>query len=184
MGNFDQLMHLIREWGDARNLIAPENLTGQTLKLVSEFGELADAIHKSDRNMIVDGFGDCMVVSIIIGATIGLEFSSANVFTFGLCKRNLDGTGPMGALGRFADAVAKKQPEIQRKELLQFVQDLADCCEWYDHNFVTCTLAAYEEIKDRKGVMYNGVFVKESDPKYEAALAEIMKSRQQIASSQ
>lgn len=181
---FDNLMRLIREWGDARNLTAPENLTGQTLKLVSEFGEIADAVHKNDPSMIKDGFGDCMVVSVMLGAHIGLDFNEVNAFATYGNKRNSDGTGPMAALGRFADSVAKKQLEIQRKELLQFVQDLVDCSGWFGYNFVECVSAAYDEIKDRKGVMYNGVFVKESDLKYETALADIMKSRQQVASPQ
>jgi hypothetical protein len=29
-----------------------------------------------------------------------------------------------------------------------------------------CLLAAYNDIKDRKGILYNGVFVKETDPVY------------------
>lgn len=39
-----------------------------------------------------------------------------------------------------------------------------------------CIEHAFEEIKDRKGVLFDGVFVKESDPQYAACMAALGKS--------
>ncbi|XAO36645.1 MazG-like pyrophosphatase [Pseudomonas phage WP1] len=36
-----------------------------------------------------------------------------------------------------------------------------------------CYQAAYDTIKDRKGVMYNGVFIKESDERHASIMAEL-----------
>lgn len=36
----------------------------------------------------------------------------------------------------------------------------------YNLTLTECALHAYNEIKDRRGVMYNGLFIKESDPEY------------------
>lgn len=36
-----------------------------------------------------------------------------------------------------------------------------------------CLKYAYNEIKDRQGVMYNGSFIKDSDPRYESVMQEL-----------
>lgn len=177
---FDQLMVWIKQWGDDRNLTAPENLQGQTLKLVSEFAEISDASQKRDQGEVRDGFGDCMVVAVIIGAHIGLTFTEDMVLGDQAAARNVDLGGPLIALGKFADAVGKKQPEIQKEQLLQFIVDLADCCSWFSLNFTDCVEQAYEEIKDRKGIMFNGMFIKESDERYASAVAEVATQRGEI----
>lgn len=171
---FDQLMQWIREWGDARNLTAPENLTGQTLKLMSEYGELAFALDQNDSSETRDAFGDCMVVAVMLGAHIGVTFTENVIFNPDQAEtRNCDMGGPMIALGKFADAVGKKQPAIQQEQLIQFVRDLADFAAWCGYHFADCVEQSYLEIKDRKGVMFNGVFIKEADPRYEGARREL-----------
>lgn len=44
-------------------------------------------------------------------------------------------------------------------------------------SFLSCLDAAWEDIKDRKGIMYNGVFVKSTDPAYPTILEEYCKSQ-------
>lgn len=99
----------IEEWAIERNLIKGSDSKTQFAKLMSECGELADAILKNDLPNIIDGIGDAVVVLTIIAAQNGIS------------------------LGQ-------------------------------------CMSAAYDEIKDRKGVMYNGTFIKESDARYPHAL--------------
>lgn len=41
----------------------------------------------------------------------------------------------------------------------------------YDIELEECLKFAYDEIKDRKGVLLDGVFIKETDPAYQGALA-------------
>ena len=43
------------------------------------------------------------------------------------------------------------------------VSNLSDIADVYQLNFEDCIRQAYNEIKDRKGKMINGVFVKEAD---------------------
>ena len=59
-------------------------------------------------------------------------------------------------------------------------QTLEWCLGWLiriSHNkgytLEECVKIAYNDIKDRKGVMFNGVFIKESDPAYQDALDNI-----------
>lgn len=87
-------------WANDRNLVQGATPQAQMLKMTEEVGELAHAIARNDRDKIIDGIGDCVVVLTILAAQHGL--------------------------------------------FLEF-----------------CTQAAYNEIKDRKGKMVNGVFIKE-----------------------
>ena len=93
-----ELVKLIEQWHEDRNLIAGSTDKDQVLKLVQELGELSDSVCK-EKDM-KDDLGDMLVVMINI------------------MKRN----------------------NITIEECLQ---------------------KAYDDIKDRKGRMVDGIFVKE-----------------------
>lgn len=101
--NFEDLCESVINWANKRNIITGSSPKDQTLKLVAEVGELADAISKNDKTGIQDGIGDILV-----------------------CLINL--------------------------------------AEQKGTNIKTCLAMAYDEIKDRKGIMHNCVFIKDSDP--------------------
>lgn len=61
------------EWANDRSLIKPENAKNQTLKTVSEVGELSDAILKGDENEILDAIGDVEVCLTILKEQLGYE---------------------------------------------------------------------------------------------------------------
>lgn len=93
---------LIREWARARNLIEGSTPEKQFVKLVEEIGELGAALARGNKENMIDGIGDAVVVLTILAAKIGVE-----------------------------------------------IED--------------CIAEAYHEIKDRKGRMVDGVFIKEGD---------------------
>lgn len=92
----------IRNWGEARNLIAGTTAEKQFIKLMEEGGELAQGLLKDRQAEVIDAIGDMAVVLTIMAAQRGLK--------------------------------------------------IEDCIEH-----------AWDVIKDRKGRMVNGVFVKEAD---------------------
>ena len=98
----DELEALIRQWGNDRNIINGSTVHAQIAKFCEEFGELVSAILRGDKPKIEDGFGDAIVVLIMMMA----------------------------------------QTKCNMKD---------------------CMRAAYDEIKNRRGKMVDGVFVKESD---------------------
>jgi NTP pyrophosphatase (non-canonical NTP hydrolase) len=53
---------LIREWAKERGLYDKGDSKTQTLKLMEEAGEICRAVLKNDREAIIDGIGDCVVV--------------------------------------------------------------------------------------------------------------------------
>ena len=98
----DEFETLIRQWGHDRNIINGSTVHAQIAKFNEEFGELVSAILRGDRVGVKDGFGDAIVVLIMMMA----------------------------------------QTQCSMKDCMQ---------------------AAYDEIKNRRGKMVDGVFVKESD---------------------
>lgn len=71
--SFQELASQIYVWADERNLLQPENHEKQALKMVSEVGELCDAIIKKDHTGIVDGIGDTLVTIIILCEQLKLD---------------------------------------------------------------------------------------------------------------
>ena len=96
----------VKKWAHERNIIHGSSLLAQYAKGATEFGELADAILKGDKNDFEDAIGDELVV-------------------------------------------------------------LINLCEMANTDFGTCLDKAWEEIKDRQGVMFQGAFVKSTDENYE-----------------
>ena len=68
----DNLIAAVEKWADDRQILTHSNVKAQALKLVSEVGELCDAIVKDDDAGIVDGIGDATVVLIILARLHGV----------------------------------------------------------------------------------------------------------------
>lgn len=71
--NFEELEKNVFVWGFNRGLINPDNVNKQALKMVSEVGELCDALAKEDKEKIIDGIGDSLVTIIILSHQLGLS---------------------------------------------------------------------------------------------------------------
>jgi len=63
---------LIREWADERGLYENGDTKTQALKLVEEVGETCRAILKEDREEVIDGIGDCVVVLTNLAELVGV----------------------------------------------------------------------------------------------------------------
>ena len=71
--SLDELSELVVRWGIERKIIQNGNPQTQTLKLMSELGELADNIAKGRYNRALDDIGDMIVVRIMISAQINTD---------------------------------------------------------------------------------------------------------------
>ena len=72
MKSTDYLVEQVEKWADDRQILTHSDAKAQALKLVSEVGELADAIIKNDEAGVIDGIGDCTVVLVILAKLSGL----------------------------------------------------------------------------------------------------------------
>ena len=76
MPSFQELELDVLRWAEARKIIPNSSSQVQALKLVSEVGELCDALIKKDRDGVIDGLGDALVVLIILADIEGLNLLS------------------------------------------------------------------------------------------------------------
>lgn len=174
-----ELIDKVTEWAKARNLIEGSTQEAQGLKLLSEMGELADNFNKGRD--CSDDIGDCLVVLIIlcnqifkddpqtlnecfdkfkelstrdqepIGQDKGVFLIYASFLTASLCEMVVD------------------RPEMNSKEkttklniMVLAVGKIAHLCSL---KVEKCLEHAYNDIKDRKGIMLNDVYIKDSDIK-------------------
>lgn len=152
----EDLTYLILSWAQDRNLIEGSTAIKQYLKLGEELGETAQAMNDGEFSAVSDGFGDMFVVLTIMSAQLGsfilhpaAEPSSVTTIvpgSFGLIG---------GALARGKDPMPYIWAMVNQMEedALEGRTTLTDC-----------VLGAWNEIKDRKGRMVDGVFVKEGEP--------------------
>ena len=154
-----ELIEKVEQWSKDRNLHTTDP-NKQRLKLWEEFGELNASIARDDREGAIDAIGDMLVVMIIYKQQLG--YGSNDVFE--PKQDNLD------FLGRLEDSALLDYAGygiVQTRSYIQSIEQVVDNLTMLAYRLSTnleeCLAAAYDEIKDRRGKMVNGVFVKESD---------------------
>lgn len=151
-------------WANDRCLVEERYLPGQFIKLVEEFGEIAEGDEADDTARVKDGIGDTYVVAAIMAAQIGRSI------TMLMEQHEALTDGPVAHLGRVAACLARGKKDELPSRLGQFINSVKDeASVYWDGNDVLgldlleCVLLSYEVIKDRKGKMVGGVFIKEAD---------------------
>ena len=157
--DMEELIKKVQEWSIERGLNTADPMK-QRLKLWEEFGELCAAVARSNRKDAIDAIGDMLVVMLIYKQQLG--YDSNNVFyprkdNVDLFSR-LDDTLLIDCMGR---GISDSQSCIEGLRMV--TENLTVLAYRLNTNLKECLAAAYDEIKDRRGKMVNGVFVKESD---------------------
>ena len=151
-----ELIKKIENWAEERNLIKGSTPQKQFIKLMEEFGELCAGISKNNIDMIKDSIGDCCVVMVILNKQVGKQSREMEFFSFG--NPDMSDFTIDKIVSDLADYAAHGY-----ERPFPMVSNLSDIADVYQLNFEDCIRQAYNEIKDRKGKMINGVFVKEAD---------------------
>lgn len=157
----EELIKKIETWSIERGLnIADPNK--QRLKLWEEFGELNAAIARDNRDGVIDAIGDMLVVMIIYKQQLG--YGSNDVFYPGQDQDILDFLGKLDDTA-LIDDIGREIYDSRSyiNGLGMVVENLTMLAYRLGTNLEECLQSAYDEIKDRRGKMINGVFVKESD---------------------
>lgn len=155
----NELIQKVEQWAIDRNLhtASPQ---GQALKVVEEFTETLMAHDREDSEEVIDGIGDTYVTLIIICQQLDIDFPELaneppNYFRY-------LGIAPE-AINRIVSGVAKSDKYSVEEGASMTLGALECLIEQYGTTPIECLSIAYDEIKDRKGRMIDGVFVKESD---------------------
>jgi hypothetical protein len=149
-----ELQSLVIDWAVDKKILNKDAAQNQYLKILEEYGEVAGAVLKLQKNGIenlIDGIGDVMVTLTIILAQLDkkqyLEVSKADIRSGGVYALH----------NRFIENYSKHD-YLACAELIQSIAHL------YNLNPVDCLWYAYQIISKRKGVTINGTFIKD-EPK-------------------
>ena len=154
------LIAKIEQWAEDRNIISGSKPIDQAMKLFSEFGELADNVGKGRDCR--DDIGDVFVVLTIMSKQLGFDFNDCKDVEFceGITTKQKV-IELMTSLSAFAYNC--DQYRDIRSGLFESVSALKLICCDLGYTLEECVQIAYNDIKDRKGQMVNGVFIKEGD---------------------
>lgn len=162
---------LVKQWAVDRNLIEGSKPEAQCVKLIEEYGELARGVAKQDETLIKDSIGDTLVVCIILAAQLGSDSFNIDKLIFERSEVNsanvreklvMSGATELGAISYFINVTNR---DIDRciGNIYALCDTLAEIAYLYKWSLADCLEAAYNEIKDRKGRMVDGIFIKEGD---------------------
>lgn len=154
-----ELIEKVEQWSKDRNLHTTDP-NKQRLKLWEEFGELNASIARDDREGAIDAIGDMLVVMIIYKQQLGYGSN----YVFEPKQDNLDFIGRLediDLIDCIGHGIYDSGSYIEGLGMV--VENLTVLAYRLNTNLKECLAAAYDEIKDRRGKMVNGVFVKESD---------------------
>ena len=71
--SFNEIQMRVIRWSESRKIIPNSTPEAQMLKMVSEIGELADAINKGNMDDIQDAVGDTLVCLINVCALLDID---------------------------------------------------------------------------------------------------------------
>ena len=152
----------VQQWFIDRNL-HEANPIKQFLKLMEESGELFEGIAKDKPELIYDALGDIQVVMI------GFEQQIKNAAQISANQQELELLLMVSSLGNIAQKLYshvchnETQTPLINSDLM-FLDSVISTISLYNETTAKkCLDGAYEVIKDRKGKMIDGVFVKEED---------------------
>lgn len=168
-----QLQELIVQWGHDRNIIEGSSIYDQAKKLVEETGELFNGINKGKPAVVVDSIGDMAVVLTILEAIHYREQGSPIEFRNHLNKkRSIYLEGEIVTIEKTEADIALLSAgmleDIVRyggNATIDIIEGLWDALHHYAEltniDVYYCVKSAYDEIKDRKGKLVDGVFIKD-----------------------
>lgn len=177
----NRTQQLVVQWANDRNLIKGSTPAKQLVKLYEEFGELCSGVAKNNVDVIKDSIGDFLVVAAIMceQQDCELEFERINTarnemlftdaYSFTMKDKSVEElVAALGMLtGSFADDIlfgsSPFHDETTATDICTGLSALTFIADAYGLKIEECFEYAYDQIKDRKGRMVDGIFVKEAD---------------------
>lgn len=157
----------IEQWAVDRHLHTG-NPRRQALKLLEEHGELVSASIRNNYSEVVDAIGDITVVAVILAKQLNIPIDLSSIFEqYTTCKTI--GASRDEAIINLAESIVRAAQAVHNDFVgsTAFIPHVilltANVAELMGVDFITAVQIAYDTIKDRKGTLINGVFVKEGD---------------------
>lgn len=158
VSRMDELNKKILQWAKDRELDKKGTVKAQAIKTVEELSELVKAVCKDDREEIIDAIGD-VHVTLVIGNMLDTDTEMLS----------------LSCIGSDEDEYTKEQLLEQLLEcsrhvlFFKYIRELValtiktlyNVCKYYKVDFADCVESAYNVIKNRKGKVVDGQYVKE-----------------------
>lgn len=168
MNQLQTIQTNIEQWAIDRNLHTGDP-NRQVLKLIEEQGELAAAIARNNREGIIDAVGDVVFVAVVLAKQLNAPVDLWESFEKNVLS-NVERPSESAAVNFLADCVARVASAVHfnltagASTLIEHVffgaEDIATAM---DIDFIAAVQSAYDTVKDRKGKLVNGVFIKEGE---------------------
>lgn len=156
-----ELITNVQQWSINRGLDKADSKK-QLLKLYEEFGELASGLAKGNKEVVKDSIGDVVVVLIILAQQQGIRQISDFCVIFDHLSTNDLMPRASELIGLISLRMRRTKDEIE-EPIVRLISHLRTIAKYENLKFEDCLLQAWNEIKDRKGKLIDGVWVKEED---------------------
>ncbi len=189
-----ELQNKIIQWADEKGLSNPssvdsELVTSQYLKLLDKFGDLSNSILKDKSPK--EEIGECLLSIIILSTQLNVELDFSQ-FKDGLLdkedkkKKLLYITKALGGLSEYIIMLHNNQNFKSTLKVLTLViegfiyliiEQLYNLSQIYNLSFEECLQLVYDKIKNIDGVIFEGAFIKSSDPMFQTVCATLAARR-------
>ena len=168
---FEYLIGKCTKWSKDRNIIKGSTALDQSIMLVEELGELATGIRKDNKELIIDAIGDLVVVlNGIALQSVKEDLKSYSKYIYGTDQTEFCIKQDLAALCKSVavlnTGLSSNPKRVLADKIHNVLADLNYICIRLDLSLDECLEHSYDEIKDRKGIMFNGSFIKDSDKDY------------------
>lgn len=155
---FSTYQPLVIQWAEERNILAEVTPKKQLLKTYEEIGELLEAIEDNNLPEIQDAIGD-VIISLIIYS----EMKKINIPKYSNRISEILPYPIKDSIYALMSSFNKLYHESGFKQYCfsEIFEELNYLCRFYKLNIEDCLESAYHTIKDRKGTISNGQFVKD-----------------------
>lgn len=153
---FDEFKQNVETWAAERGIYEHSTPEAQLLKALSELGELADAVIKSDIEGIKDGVGDVAVCMVNYARMAGVGINEIWYYEGEHCETYTHiGIFAAHEIGRRLGAHVDGGGNVD-------IDDLMYVAMGHGLGFMECCEHAWDQIKNRTGHMVaGGAFVKD-----------------------
>ena len=168
-----EMIKKVEEWSRLRRLDTAD-VKAQSLKVIEEFTEMmmayeeykvvknlnwAKDVPKELKDKVIDGVGDTYVTLIILCQQLRKSFEGVSKD----CAAQLSTKNGIKAINELATGISKGHMGTVKQAVVNMVE-IADGVSFSIGEYPKdCLMVAYDEIKDRKGMMIHGSFVKYDD---------------------
>lgn len=170
MKTIQELVPLIQEWAKERGIFDKSTSFDQLLKTHEEVGELIKACYDNDKPAIQDAIGDTMICLINYCYFRKENFNTIFLNALSLINNTNDDCVILSfSANKSLIELLHSEYKMSKynytgncyTQILYIVKYLNDIARLENTTLEECLNIAYNEIKNRKGKMINGKFVKD-----------------------